>query len=220
MRNSFRVDGRVRHETVANLSKCDDEEIEALKLALKHKGNLQSLVVVSEDASTRQGQSVGALFLLCQLARKLGITQALGGCREAKLVLWLVFAAIMEQGSRLSAVRLAQRHAVCELLNLDAFNEDDLYAAMDWLEERQATVERKLFAHRYGEEPPRLYLYDVTSSYLEGTQNELAAWGYNRDGKKGKQQIVIGLLTDSRVGRCRSRYSRATRTTCPPSATR
>ncbi len=197
MRNSFRVDGRVRHETIANLSKCEDKEIEALKLALKHKGDLQALTVVSEDVSTKQGQSVGALFLLRELAKRLGITQALGGCREAKLVLWLVFAAIMEQGSRLSAVRLAQRHAVCDLLNLDAFNEDDLYAAMDWLEQRQATVENKLFGHRYGDEPPRLYLYDVTSSYLEGTQNELAAWGYNRDGKKGKLQIVIGLLTDS-----------------------
>jgi transposase len=197
IRNSFRVDGRVRHETVANLSKCEDEEIEALKLALKHKGNLQELANVSEDVSTKQGQSVGALFLLQQLAKKLGITKALGRCREAKLVLWLVFAAIMEPGSRLSAVRLAQRHAVCDLLNLDAFNEDDLYAAMDWLEQHQARVEKKLFEQRYGEEPPRLYLYDVTSSYLEGTQNELAAWGYNRDGKKGKLQIVIGLLTDS-----------------------
>jgi len=200
MRNSFRSGGRVLHETIANLSKCDNEEIEALKLALKHKGNLQALAVVSEDVGTKQGQSVGALFLLRQLAQRLGITQALGRCREAKLVLWLVFAAVMEQGSRLSAVRLAQRHAVCDLLNLDAFNEDDLYAAMDWLEQRQGAVEKKLFAHRYGDEPPRLYLYDVTSSYLEGTQNELAAWGYNRDGKKGKLQIVIGLLTDS-VGR-------------------
>ncbi len=197
MRNSFRSGGRVLHETVANLSKCDDEEIEALKLALKHKGELQALTVVSEDVSTKQGQSIGALFLLQHLAKRLGITQALGRCREAKLVLWLVFAAVMEQGSRLSAVRLAQRHAVCDLLNLDAFNEDDLYAAMDWLEQRQGAVEKKLFAHRYGDEPPRLYLYDVTGSYLEGTRNELAAWGYNRDGKKGKLQIVIGLLTDS-----------------------
>lgn len=197
MRNSFRVDGRVRHETVANLSKCGSEEIEALKLALKHKGNLQALAAVPEEVSTKQGQSVGALFLLRQLASKLGITQALGRCREAKLVLWMVFAATMEQGSRLSAVRLAQRHAVCDLLNLDSFNEDDLYVAMDWLAQRQAAIEKKLFDYRYGDEPPRLYLYDVTSSYLEGTQNELAAWGYNRDGKKGKQQIVIGLLTDS-----------------------
>ena len=197
LRNSFRVDGRVRHETIANLSKCEDKEIAALKLALRHKGNLEALTVVSEDVSTKQGLSVGALFLLRQLAKKLGITQALGRSREAKLVLWMVFAAVIEQGSRLSAVRLAQRHAVCDLLNLDGFNEDDLYEAMDWLEERQATVEKKLFGHRYGDQPPRLYLYDVTSSYLEGTQNELAAWGYNRDGKKGKLQIVIGLLTDS-----------------------
>jgi transposase len=197
MRNSFRVDGRVRHETVANLSKCEDEEIEALKLALKHKGNLKELASFPDAVSTKQGQSVGALFLLQQLANKLGITQALGGCRQAKLVLWLVFAATMEQGSRLSAARLAQRHAVCDLLNLESFNEDDLYSAMDWLAEHQTRVEKRLFDHRYGDQPPRLYLYDVTSSYLEGTENELAAWGYNRDKKKGKLQIVIGLLTDA-----------------------
>ena len=75
---------------------------------------------------------------------------------------WLVFAAIMEQGSRLSAVRLAQRHAVCDLLNLDAFDGEGLYAAMDWLEQRQGRVEKRSFNHRYGQEPPRLYLYDVT----------------------------------------------------------
>ena len=137
-RNSFRADGQVRHKTIANLSKCDDDEVAAVKLALKHKGNLQALTVVSEDVSTKQGQSVGALFLLQQLSRRLGITQSLGRCREAKLVLWLVFAAILEQGSRLSAVRLAQRQAVCDLLNLDSFNENDLYAAMDWLEQHQA----------------------------------------------------------------------------------
>lgn len=196
LRNSFRVGGKVRHETIANLSKCSDAEISAIKLALKHKDNLQVLEASAKQIKTRQGQSVGALLLLKQLAHRFGIRQALGSSREAKLVLWMVFAVIMEQGSRLSAVRLAQRHAVCDLLNLDAFTEDDLYAAMDWLESRQAKIEKRLFDHRHGEDPPHLYLYDVTSSYFEGICNELAAYGYNRDGKKGKMQIVIGLLTD------------------------
>ncbi|HZA29710.1 MAG TPA: IS1634 family transposase, partial [Gammaproteobacteria bacterium] len=97
--------------------------------------------------------------------------------------------------SRLSAVRLAQQHAVCDLLGLEAFNEEDLYQAMDWLDEQQPALEETWFTHRYATagQAPTLYLYDVTSSYLEGDQNELGEYGYNRDGKK---QIVIGLLTD------------------------
>jgi Transposase len=73
-----------------------------------------------------------------------------------------------------------------------------LYQAMDWLKERQPAIEEALFTHRYRlpGKAPTLYLYDVTSSYLEGEQNELGAYGYNRDGKRGKKQIVIGLLTD------------------------
>lgn len=67
---------------------------------------------------------------------------------------------------------------------------------MDWLEERQAKIEKSLFNQRYPGGKPHFYLYDVTSSYLEGDQNELGEYGYNRDGKKGKKQIVIGLMTD------------------------
>ena len=133
MRSSFRTGGRVCHETVANLSSCATAEVEAIKLALKHKDRLEILDAIPGGTRTKQGLSVGALFLLHQLAKRLGIVSALGNSREAKLVLWLVCAAVMEQGSRLSATRLAQSHAVCDLLNLDSFNEDHLYGAMDWL---------------------------------------------------------------------------------------
>ncbi|TLN00130.1 IS1634 family transposase, partial [bacterium] len=78
---------------------------------------------------------------------------------------------------------------------MEAFNEDHLYDNLAWLAERQEVIEKRLFRHRYGDTPPQLFLYDVTSSYLEGMQNILAAFGYNRDGKKGKMQLVIGLLT-------------------------
>ncbi len=105
--------------------------------------------------------------------------------------LWQVIARVMEQGSRLSAVRLASRHAACDVLGLNSFNEDDLYNNLDWLCENQTRIEDKLFKRMPN---PGLFLYDVTSSYLEGTEDELSAFGYNRDGKKGKQQIVIGLL--------------------------
>lgn len=196
LRNSYRVNGKVCHNTVANLSKCSAEEIEAIKLALKHKGNLKKIVDATKQAKTRQGLAVGAVWVLNQLAKRLGISKALGNSREAKLSLWMVLATTIEQGSRLSVTRMAQRHAVCDILGLDAFNEDDLYKAMDWLDERQQRIEKRLFHHRYGETKPQFYLYDVTSSYLEGEQNELGNWGYNRDRKKGKKQIVIGLMTD------------------------
>ena len=93
-------------------------------------------------------------------------------------------------------MRLAAQHAACDLLNLDAFNEDDLYAALDWLAQHQDAIEDRLFQERKKTSASQFFLYDVTSSYFEGQQNELADYGYNRDGKKGKKQIVIGLLTD------------------------
>ncbi|MBN1970405.1 MAG: IS1634 family transposase [Candidatus Delongbacteria bacterium] len=194
LRNSYRVNGKIRHDTIANLSQCSDEEIKAFKLAIKHKGDLNKLT--TEKSKTKQGLSVGAVWTINHLAKELGISKALGKSREAKLCLWMIMATVIEQGSRLSATRLAQRHAVCDILNIDSFNEDDLYKAMDWLEERQDKIENQLFNDRYGNHKPQFYLYDVTSSYFEGQQNELSAWGYNRDGKKGKKQIVIGLMTD------------------------
>ena len=93
-------------------------------------------------------------------------------------------------------MRLASTHACCDLLGLDAFNEDHLYANLAWLTENQRDIELRLFQKAYPKTNPPLYLYDVTSSYLEGKYNELGAFGYNRDGKRGKMQIVIGLLCD------------------------
>ena len=94
-------------------------------------------------------------------------------------------------------MRLAQTHAACEVLQLSrGFDEDDLYDNLAWLADHQATIERRLFTARRGACKPALFLYDVTSSYLEGQCNALAAFGYNRDGKAGKQQIVLGLLCD------------------------
>jgi transposase len=105
-------------------------------------------------------------------------------------------ARVINQGSRLSAVRLAMAHAACDVLGIDTCDEDTLYENLDWLAGAQAAIEDRLFAQRHKTKPASLFLYDVTSSYLEGTHNELAAFGYNRDGKKGKLQIVIGLLCD------------------------
>jgi len=233
LRENYREDGKVKHRTVANLSPCSAEEIEAIRLALKHKAQLAQVIEqgsVEAKASKprtsqgepvlagrktvtaaavdltlvqlRQGKPIGAVWLLAQLARELGIVQALGDDAPGRLALWQVLARAIDQGSRLSAVRLASSHA-CGFLGLPRFCEDDLYGNLDWLESHQEEIEQALFAQRTrsGEQgqgaDSGLFLYDVTSSYLEGQCNELAAFGYNRDGKKGKRQVVIGLLCDA-----------------------
>ncbi len=199
LRQSYRENGKVKHRTIANLSKCAPEEIAAIKLAFKHKHDLESLARSAarrNDFTLRQGPSVGAVAVLQGLAAELGITAALGDDRQGKLALWQVIARAIDQGSRLSAVRLATSHACCDLLGLDAFNEDHLYANLAWLSENQADIEMRLFEKTHPSGKPPLFLYDVTSSYLEGQHNALAAFGYNRDGKRGKKQIVIGLLCD------------------------
>src|SRR5437867_1484261 len=196
LRESYRANGKVLHRTIANVSHCSEAELEALRLALRHKGDLEHLGTIQDAITLKQGLSFGAVWTVYHVARRLGIEQALGTTREGKLALWQVMARVIDQGSRLSAVRLAMAHAACDVLGLGAFDEDALYENLDWLAGIQASVEDKLFAQRTKTKPVSLFLYDVTSSYLEGTQNAFAAFGYNRDGKKGKRQIVIGLLCD------------------------
>jgi len=196
LRHAYRdAGGKCKHRTCGNLTHCSPGEITAIELALKHKGDLSVLGSLKE-IKTVQGLSIGAVSLLYQRAQRIGLVKVLGKSREGKLALWLVMARLIDQGSRLSAVRLARHHAVLEVLGLDPFCEDDLYAAMTWLDGQQARIERRLFKERFHDSPCTLFLYDVTSSYLEGEQNAYGAYGYNRDKKKGKQQIVLGLLTD------------------------
>jgi hypothetical protein len=196
LRESFRANGKVLHRTIANVSHCSEAEIEALRLALRHKGDLEHLGTIQDAITLKQGVSFGAVWTVYHVARRLGIEKALGATRAGKLALWQVIARVIDQGSRLAAVRLAMAHAACDVLGLDAFDEDALYENLDWLAGAQAAIEDRLFVQRTKTKPINLFLYDVTSSYLEGTQNALAAFGYNRDGKKGKLQMVIGLLCD------------------------
>ena len=199
LRETYREDGKVQHRTLANLSRCKPEEVEAIRLALKHKGDLGRILAsaVEGGPELKQGPSVGAVWVLAQLARELGLVAALGSNREGKLALWQVIARVLDQGSRLSAVRLAGGHAVGAALGMVGFDEDDLYDNLDWLADNQADIERRLFAQREAASAPDVFLYDVTSTYLEGEHNALAAFGYNRDRKSGKRQIVIGLLADA-----------------------
>lgn len=198
LRESFRESGKVKHRTIANLTGRPDDEIAAIRFALKHKGQLSTEAAILDqmDPNCEQGLSVGAIIALSEVAERLGITQCLGRSRQAKLALWQVIARIIQHGSRLGAVRLAETHAACDILSLGGFIEDDLYRNLDWLASKQMTIENHLFKLRQAHSPCHLFLYDVTSSYLEGECNEYGEFGYNRDKKKGKKQIVIGLLTD------------------------
>jgi transposase len=192
LRQSLRRGHRVVKQTLANLSSWPPARVEALRRLLR--GELDHLA----DASPTNGPVFGLLFALKQLTDQLGLSAALGKTRLAKLALFLVLARVAHQGSRLSAVRWARDHAVAEVLGLGSFDEDDLYAALDDLCTRQGKIEQTLY-HQYLKRcgaPPTLFLYDITSSYLEGQHNALGDYGYNRDGKRGKLQIVIGLLAD------------------------
>lgn len=195
LRESYRENGRVKKRTIANLSNCSEQEIKAIELALAHKHDLSKIGPLTDEVSIKEGKSIGGLWVVYQIAKRLGIVKALGTGRQGKLALWQVIARVLEQGSRLSAVRLGETYDIASALSLEqGFTEDALYRNLSWLSSNQKRIEDELFIRN--KKDASLFLYDVTSSYLEGTENALANWGYNRDGKRGKKQIVVGLLTN------------------------
>jgi len=184
-RRVYRQEGKVRKRTIANLTHYPPEDTAAIELALKHKHDLAALGSI-RGLRLRQGLSVGAVWVVYQLAKRLGLEKALGSDFSGQLALWQVIARVIDQGSRLSAVRLAQVHAACDVLGVRrGFDGNDLYDNLAWQCGQQEAIERRLFAARRSHRKPELFLYDVTSSYLEGRCNQLGAYGYNRDGQKG-----------------------------------
>jgi transposase len=197
LRESYYEKGKVKNRTIANLTHCSPVERDAIRLALKHKCNLSELGTLKDSVDLEQGKSIGAVWLVYEVARRLGIEKTLGSDRMGKLALWQVIARVIDQGSRLSAVRLAQENAACDILGIrEGFNENHLYKNLSWLSDNQKKLEKRLFKKQTKHKKPELFLYDVTSSYFEGTNNKLSDWGYNRDKKKGTKQVVIGLLCD------------------------
>jgi transposase len=197
LRESYRESGKVKKRTIANLSHCTAGEIAAIKLALRHKEDLTVLGSLKESVELEEGLSMGAVWVVYQVGKGLGLEKALGTDFEGKLAFWQVMARIIGQGSRLSAVRLAQIHAGCDVLGMwRGFDENNLYDNLRWLADHQEEIEKRLFVLRRGQAKPKLFFYDVTSSYLEGEKNYFGQYGYSRDGKKRKKQIVIGLLCD------------------------
>jgi len=189
LRASFRDGSKVRPRTLAHLTSWAPERIAALRRALT--GAFDGL---SGDLPPPCGPMFAVLFVLKQLADRLGLTRVLGKERRAKLALFLVLGRVAAQGSRLSAVRWAANHAVAETLGLGHCDEDDLSAAWEALAPRQAQSEETLYrvARRQTGPSPTVGLSDVTSSYCEGECHERAALGDNRDQKAGKAQIVLG----------------------------
>ncbi len=193
--------------TILNLSNRPDNEIEAIKFAMNNKNNPALLAQIA-GARIISGKSVGAVSVLYQVATRLGITQSLGRSESGRRILWLAMARLLRYGSRMAAKRATDIHAACEILNMQKFSEDTLYRDLEWVEKNQARIEKSLFKHiRKDKEKgdkregtinnQNFYLYDLTSSYFEGSENDLAAFGYNRDKKKGKMQLTYGLLCDS-----------------------
>ncbi len=201
LRESYRVGAAVKTKTLAILTHMPAHVLKAVRRALNHPADsLSELADVSDNSlRLRQAESFGALWTIDQIARQLGINKALGVTHEAELSYWQVLARVLRPGTSLLAmVRLATTCAAAALLGWHrAFTEDDLYANGTWLEGRHAVIERRLWQARPVALKDQLFLYDVTSSYMDGEHNALAAWGYNRDRKEGKKQVVVGLLTDS-----------------------
>jgi len=192
----------VVHETLANLSKLPPDLIELIERHCKEPSpplrSPCSPASGSDAASAiHLGPCYGVLAALDGLAREMGLVQAVGEqSRSQRLARFLIYARLAHQGSRLSAARWSEDHAVREILQVGRFDEDDLYTALEDLEARQASIEAVLAPKAAAPKARAIYLYDVTSVYFEGLENELADFGYNRDGKKGKKQLVAGLLTD------------------------
>jgi transposase len=192
LRRGYREGGKAKTETIANITDWEPERIEALKRALR--GEFDGIVDGVDPINER---IFGVLYVLEKLADRIEITKALGKTRMGKLALFLVLARIADQGSRLSAVRWAKDHCVAEILGLTDLHTKELYLALDWLSAHQERIEKKLFKAYMKKKgcPLILVLYDATRAYLEGECNELGAFGYAPDGKKAKEQIVVGLLT-------------------------
>jgi transposase len=190
LRESYREDKKVKKRTIANLSHCSEAEINAISWALKNK---DSKLPLNEEFKIIQGRSVGSVYVLHEIAKRLGIIEALGSSFHAKLALWLIIARIIDQKSRLSATRLDNQFDIASVIGLErGFDENNLYDCLHWLNQNQTGIENFLFDQK--KRSKRFYWYDVTSSYFEGEHNELSAFGYNRDQKKRKRIIVVGLL--------------------------
>jgi hypothetical protein len=195
VRRTYREAGKVRHETLANLSALPAEAVAAVEATLKGERLVPAAQAVTITASLPHGH-VAAVHAM---AAKLRLPALLGPAGRARdLALALVISRAVAPASKLATLTWWDDVTLGADLGVAAASTDDIYAAMDWLAHRQDAIEAGL-ARRHlalGANPARMALFDLSSSWLEGTHCPLAARGYSRDGKKGTLQIEYGLLTD------------------------
>src|SRR6478672_2225064 len=195
LRRTYREAGKVKNETVANLSSLPDHVIDLIDAGLKG----QQLVPAAEAVTITRSVPHGHVAAVHAMAARLGLPALLGPAgRPRDLALALIISRVVAPGSKLSTLTWWADTTLGADLAVDGASTDDIYAAMDWLEHRQDAIEAGLARRHLAPEanPARMALFDLSSSWLEGSQCPLAARGYSRDGKKGRLQIEYGLLTD------------------------
>jgi hypothetical protein len=195
LRRTYRVGGRVCNETVANLSALPGHVIDAIEAGLKGT----RLVPAEQAATVTRSLPHGAVAAVAAQARTLGLPGLLGpACRHRDLALALIVSRVLAPASKLSTLAGWADSTLGVDLGVAGASSDEVYAAMDWLHQRQDAIEAALAARHLAPttNPQRMALFDLSSSWMEGSQCPLAARGYSRDGKKGKLQIEYGLLTD------------------------
>jgi hypothetical protein len=192
LRRSYREGGKVKKETLANLSHLPDEVIELIRGALGGRRYMDAEAGFEIERSLPAGHVQAALAM----ARRLELARLLDRqpSRERELALAMICQRAIAPASKLGTVRALSQSTLAEELGVSGVDEDDLYGAMDWLLERQERIEDRL-ARRHLKDG-ELVLYDASSSYFEGRSCELAKLGYSRDGKRGSLQIIYGLLCD------------------------
>jgi transposase len=194
LRESYRDGDKVRKRTLANLSSLSDEQLMAIRAVLKGQ-RLCPVDALFDVVDSRPHGHVDAISVAMSRLR-LPTLLASRPSRERSLVLAMLAARILAPHTKLATTRWWHTTTLADDFDVVDATEDDLYAAMDWLLERQDAIERKLAVRHLESGAP--VLYDLTSSYFEGSTCALARRGYSRDGKKGKLQVNYGLLTDPR----------------------
>ena len=201
LRESYREGEQVKKRTLANLSKLPDDIIDNLKLALKG-ATLSMNEGIPNHFEVIRSLPHGHVMAILETIKKLGLDKIISekSSRIRNLVVAMIVARIINPKSKLATARGFNSEtcsqSLGQLLDLEKADEDELYNALDWLLEKQDKIEKHLALKHL--ESGTLVLYDVTSTYLEGNGCELGKYGYNRDKKKGKTQIVFGLLCSAK----------------------
>jgi transposase len=196
LRRSYRQDGKVKKETLANLSHLPAAAIDAIRRVLAG----ETLVNAEDAFEIERSLPAGHVNAALRMARRLELSKVLdrSPSRQRDLCLAMILGRVICPGSKLGTVRSLGQSTLASELGVEGADEDDLYLAMDWLLERQARIEDRLAARHLVD--GEMVLYDVSSSYFEGRTCSLGKLGYSRDGKLGLPQIIYGLLCD-REGR-------------------